>query len=152
MRLVRVLLAPVCTAALVAPVFATPAEAATAPLKFGKWVADPPGNDLPANNVKVNREYISVTNTTSKTIALTGYRVRDKKGHVFVFHKGTSLGAKKTVRVHSGSGKNTATDVYWKQGFYVWNNGGDTAYLEKPNKKLITTCTYKKNATGTRYC
>jgi hypothetical protein len=35
--------------------------------------------------------------------------------------------AHSTVTLHTGSGRNTASNRYWRQDGYVWNNSGDTA-------------------------
>ena len=45
-------------------------------------------------------------------------------------------------------GKNTATQPYLGQRWYVWNNDGDTAMLQRSGK-TINSFTYKVvNATG----
>ncbi|MFC6714512.1 lamin tail domain-containing protein [Branchiibius cervicis] len=143
MRLARVLLVPVCTAALVAPVIAGPGDAATPPLKFGKWFVDLPGTDK-ATAANLNKEYIVVTNTTTKAISLKGYRVRDYKAkHTYTFGTFT-LGAKKSVTLHTGSGKNNATNVYWNQRNFVWNNDGDTAQLLNTKSQTVASCKYVK--------
>lgn len=125
-----------------------PATAATAPLVLGRWVADPAGADKP-NNTYRNRETIAIRNTTAKPLKVAGYRVRDKQKHTFVFPRGYILGARKTVTLHSGKGTNTAGHVYWKQGQYVWNNTGDSAYLQTSSGKTLDTCTYRRGGTIT---
>lgn len=143
MRLSRVLLVPVCTAALVTPLVATPGEAATPPLKFGKWFVDLPGTDK-ATAANLNKEYIVVTNTTTKAIYLKGYRVRDYKAkHTYTFGAFT-LGAKKSVTLHTGAGKNNATNVYWNQRNFVWNNDRETAQLLNTKSQTVASCTYVK--------
>lgn len=133
---------------------ASPAQAAAVPLKFARFVADQPGNDLPVSKAKLNREYIQVTNTTAKAINLTGYTVRDNGNkHVYTFPKNFKLGARKTVTLHSGKGKNSATHLYWGMGgSYVWNNTGDTARLVNAKGKLAFSCVYKKVASGYKNC
>lgn len=32
--------------------------------------------------------------------------------------------------LYSGSGENTATDLYWGSGGAIWNNGGDTIIVK----------------------
>lgn len=127
------------------------ASAATPALKFGRWVADPSGKDV-RTNAHLNRETIAVTNTTRTAITVAGYRVKDKQGHTYVFRKGTKIGAKKTVIIHTGKGTNTAGHVYWNQGNYVWNNTGDTAYLQNTKGKTVFSCAYKKTASGAKNC
>ncbi len=130
----------------------TDAEAASA-LQFRTWVADPSGADRAGDNRQLNRETIVVTNTTSKTVKMAGYRVRDKQNHTFVFPKGFALKGGKSVTIHTGKGTNSSTHLYWKQGNYVWNNTGDTAYLlPATGSTKLDTCTYKKVSNGTKKC
>lgn len=156
MRRTVVALAAAC--ALVTTVSTTDvASAATRPVKFGKFVADYAGTkvaDLPITNTKLNGEYIQVTNTTSKAIVLTGYTVRDNGNkHTFRFPAKFTLGAKRTVTVHTGPGRNTSSDLYWGMTkSYVWNNSGDTARLYNAKGALVHQCTYVKVASGTKYC
>jgi hypothetical protein len=43
------------------------------------------------------------------------------------------------VKRHTGSGSNTATDLYWGQGGHVWNNTGtENAYLVDTTGAEIT--------------
>ncbi|NNG38042.1 lamin tail domain-containing protein [Flexivirga sp. ID2601S] len=134
-----------------------PAEAATPPLKFGRFVFNPAGTDRAGDNAQLNRETIVVTNTTARAIAVAGYRIKDAQNHTYVFPKGYTIGARKSVTVHTGKGRNTATDVYWNQTNYVWNNDrpGDTARLQKPTGAAVTSCGYSTAAqlrAGYRYC
>ena len=83
--------------------------AATPPLKFGSFRADPAGNDLPMSTAKLNGEYIVVTNTTSRAIVMTGYKVYDAgKKHTYAFPKGYAIAGRKSVVLRTGSGRNTA--------------------------------------------
>lgn len=146
--------ATIAAALAVAVPTAMPASAATPPLKFGTFVADPRGNDLPVSKTKLNTEYIVVTNTTRKTISLTGHKVYDYgRKFTYAFPRGYAIGAKKSVVLHTGSGRNTAAHVYWGQTrTYVWNNTGDTATLINAKGTKLTACTYKKVSTGLKAC
>ena len=151
-RILAVLAAVAITAAGL--VQATPAQAATPPLKFGRFVADQAGTDLPVSRTKLNAEYIRFSNTTKKSINLTGYTVKDAGSkHTFKFPKNYVIKPGKTVTLHTGTGKNTSTDLYWgmtKQ--YVWNNTGDTARLINSKGKVVHSCTYKKVKSGVKNC
>lgn len=143
----RALISLFAAAALVGGGMA-PAQAASA-LQFRTWVADPSGADRAGDNRQINRETIQVKNTGSKAISMAGYRIKDRAGHTFVFPKGFSLRAGATVTVHSGKGSNTSSHLYWKQGNYVWNNTGDTAYLSKPSGTRLDTCVYRSGGSIT---
>lgn len=74
-----------------------------------------------------NGEYVCFKNYELQTVDMTRWLVRDAAAHTYTFpsfllHPGA------TVKVHSGPGSNTATDLYWGRGL-VWNNDHDTVYL-----------------------
>lgn len=121
-------------------------------LSIGRLYFDPPGDDLPATNTKINKEYVVVKNTSKSSRNLAGFSIKDAANHTFVFPKGFTLKAGTSVTVRTGKGTNTSSTLYWKQGNYVWNNTGDTARLLTPGKAEVDTCTYKKNAKGWLDC
>ena len=46
------------------------------------------------------------------------------------------------MTVHTGSGTNTSSNLYWRSKAYIWNNTGDTAYLRKTVKTLKDPCSW----------
>ncbi len=46
------------------------------------------------------------------------------------------------MRLRSGAGTDTASDLYWGRGQAVWNNGGDTVYLYDAAWGLVDEHTY----------
>lgn len=117
-----------------------PAESAPA-VKFTGVQYDSPGDDT-GSNYSVNREWFRVKNTTGRAKLLAGWKVKDNTGYTFVFPSGYKLGAGKSVIVHTGSGSNGAGHLYWKQGYYVWNNTGDKARLITPGGTVVDTCSW----------
>jgi hypothetical protein len=125
-------------AALAALTVAAPGSAA---IRIVKIYFDPPGADTGSNS-SLNAEWIRLKNTGTKARALTGWRVHDRgRDHLYTFGTYT-LGAGKTVTIHTGNGSNTARNRYWRLDNYVWNNDGDKATLKKPNGTIIDTCSY----------
>lgn len=59
---------------------------------------------------------------------LDGWTLRDEDGHTYTFDD-YRLAGRTTVRVHTGSGRNTRTDLYQVRRGYVWDNNADTATL-----------------------
>ena len=56
---------------------------------------------------------------------------------------GITLGAGKTVKIHTGKGTNTSANRYWNQSWYVWNNsGGDSATLRTPSSAFVDKCAW----------
>lgn len=83
--------------------------------------ADASGND----NYNLNDEYVTIENTGSSTADLGGFTVSDEAGKTYTFGSIT-LAPGESVTLHSGSGTDSTTDVYWGRSSAVWNNGGDT--------------------------
>lgn len=116
---------------------AVPASAA---IKITKIYFDSPGTD-DGSNRSLNAEWVLIKNTGTSRKTLTGWTLRDTSSHVFKFPT-FKLGAGKSVKVHTGRGTNTATDLHWKLDEYVWNNDGDTAKLRKKDGSLVDSCSY----------
>src|SRR4051812_25340965 len=91
-------------AALLTPVGA--AQAATPRIMITKVYVNTPGSDTPATNTRLNGEYIVIRNTTTSTISLSGWTIRDKQstasGHIYKFASTVKIGAGKTITLHTG--------------------------------------------------
>lgn len=99
---------------------------------------DSPGND----NYSKEEEYVCLTNGGGQAADMTGWYLRDDYGWGYTFPQFT-LGAGATVRVRTGCGTNSATDLYWcKDGTAVWNNDGDTVFLFEAEGDLVTQYSY----------
>jgi micrococcal nuclease len=97
-----------------------------------------PGDD----NYSKEDEYICVTNQGASPVDMTRWWIRDKAGATYYF-PAFSLAAGASVRVRTGCGQPTSTDLYWcKDGSAVWNNNGDTAYLYNAQDALVNQLTY----------
>jgi len=80
------------------------------------------------DNENLEDEYFTLFNPTDTVIHLTGFRISDTANHEYQFPSFV-LGAGKSVTVRTGTGDDTATDLYWNNVGTVWNNDGDTLYL-----------------------
>jgi endonuclease YncB( thermonuclease family) len=99
---------------------------------------DSPGND----EYSKQEEYVCVTNRGTGTVDMTGWWIRDEAGAAYSFPP-FSLRAGASVKVRTGCGQDTATDLHWcRSGTAVWNNGGDTAYLYDSANLLVARLTY----------
>ncbi len=92
--------------------------------------------DISLSGDTLNDEYVDVTNDGSSILDMSGFALEDAAGNDYVFPDSFGLGAGETVRVHTGSGTDTGTDLYWGQGIPVWNNDGDTARVFDDNRVL----------------
>jgi len=86
-------------------------------------------------------EYVLLQNFSSAPQVLTGWTLRDLAEHTFTF-PGFTLPAGGTVRVWTGKGANTTTDLYWGSGTAIWNNNGDMAYLRDAEGNLVSEYAY----------
>jgi hypothetical protein len=127
---------------------AIPASAATVPVVYIHVIQySPAGSDVPVTTAKLDGEWVMLTNTTGKSVTLTSWTLRDAANHVYKFPK-FALAAHKSVEVHTGTGTNTAANLYWghkppASTSYVWNNSGkETAALKNASGKTIDTRSY----------
>jgi hypothetical protein len=117
-----------------------PTAQAAPVVRFTKIYFDSPGSDT-GSNYSLNAEWARVKNFSSKARILTGWTIRDPQGHVYKFPTFT-LRAGYSVTLHTGNGTNTATNLYWHEDNYVWNNSGDKAILRNRVGTLIDTCSF----------
>ena len=96
-----------------------------------------PGDD----NLNLNEEYVCFKNWGDTAATLSGWHVRDAYGHEYTFPTFT-LQAQGRVKLRSGCGSNTFTDVYWCLTGSIWNNDGDTVYLYNAARLLVDQYTY----------
>ncbi|WP_205650090.1 lamin tail domain-containing protein [Actinoplanes solisilvae] len=132
---------------------AKPVTPAAGSVVFNRIQYDSPGADSGSNG-SLNGEWFRLKNRTKSSINLKGWTVRDKQNIVFTFPSLTlKPGAQVVVR--TGKGKSSASTRYWGragQKGYVWNNGGDTAFLRTPANKQIDTCKWAKKSPGYTNC
>ena len=102
---------------------------------------NPPGEDRLAD------EYVCIINLNGQTVALTGWKLSDVAGHTHVFPR-FELGGGGRVRVHTGKGTDTQTDLYWQRGDAVWGNEGDTVRLVDSNDVMIDEQSYPRRPDG----
>jgi hypothetical protein len=125
--------------ASVSPGVAPAADAASC-VYITKVYFDSPGSDT-GSNTSLNAEWIRLKNRCTTNKSLSSWRIKDKAGHAYTFGTFT-LKAGYTVTVHTGKGTNTTSNRYWGQGWYIWNNTGDSAYLRNSAGTLIDSCTF----------
>jgi len=91
----------------------------------------------------LNDEYVTFQNVCNFSISLKGWSVSDAAWHIYQFGERTlSAGAK--ITLHTGSGDENVTDLYWGRSWPVWNNDGDTLYLRDVDDKIVTIESYAK--------
>lgn len=100
------------------------------------------------HNAQVNAEYVVVRNSAGNAKNVRGWFVREKKAkRTFTFPAFTLCGGC-SVKIHSGHGTNTATDLFWGRASAAWVDNGDTAILHRAGGLLQGKCVYPKPTGG----
>jgi len=98
---------------------------------------DPAGNDV----YNLTEEWVRISNNGS-TIDMSGWTLNDESNRTFSFPNGFILWANSNVTIRTGSGTNTASDLFWNSGSAIWNNDHDTAYLRNAIGELVANRSY----------
>ena len=93
---------------------------------------DAPGND----HQNLNEEYICFTSQSDNPVDMTGWSVNKKPDTWYTFPE-FILSPGESIRLHSGSEMDTATDLYWGNAQAIWRNVHDTVYLYDADGKLM---------------
>lgn len=89
-----------------------------------------------------NQEYLVFTNTGSNSLELSGWTVRNEEERTYQFPDGFTLRPNKTVTLHSGSGDDTDTDLYWDSDRAVWKNDSDTITVRNADGNTVLEKSY----------
>lgn len=114
------------------------AVASTAPARSCVAVSIPALDCAPQGEGQaLQGEYVQLQNDGRTSLAMKDWTLCDLDGiHCFVFADFT-LASGASVKVWSGTGVDTASDLYWAQKQSVWNNAGDVAILKDPEGRTI---------------
>ncbi|MFD5102732.1 lamin tail domain-containing protein [Streptomyces albidochromogenes] len=99
--------------------------------------ADSPGPENRSNR-SLNREWIEITNNHRQAVNLKGWTLRDRDGNRYRFDH-VRLAGRATVRIHTGVGRDTRTDLYMDRRHYMWDNRADTATLRNDRGRVVDT-------------
>ncbi len=95
--------------------------------------------DIGAPRENMNQEYVKITNSGKTSVNLKGWEIQDYGAkHTYIFSSRT-LGAKSSLTLKSGYGKDSGSTLYWNKNLFIWNNDGDTAYLYNAQGKLVSS-------------
>ncbi|RLM48096.1 MBL fold metallo-hydrolase [Haloarcula sp. Atlit-47R] len=116
----------------------TPAENTSGDLVVDRIRADAAGDDRD----NLNDEYVVFRNAGAAPLSIGGWTVADESGRTYAFPEGVTLGPDETVTLHTGSGTDTATDLYWGSERPIWNNGGDTVTVTDVDNETVLERSY----------
>ncbi|MFJ7270112.1 lamin tail domain-containing protein [Streptomyces sp. NPDC099050] len=150
MRKLSVIAAAVATGTL-AVLAATPAQAAeySSALKVRGVQYDAPGAD--SNSCSTGNtaaEYLTIKNySSSATVNLKGYVVKDATGNRFTFTANHYLQPGDFVKLRGGYGtESDANNVAYRGSCnFIWNNDRDTIHLYKPSGASADSHSYTKS-------
>ncbi|MGW2892660.1 lamin tail domain-containing protein [Streptomyces griseoruber] len=125
------------------------ARAPRAKVEISAVQYDSPGRDDRSNR-SLNKEWVELTNTTRQAVNLDGWTLEDASGHTYTID-GYRLAGRATVRIHTGEGRDTRTDLYQNRRAYVWNNDRDTATLSNHRGRVIDEESWGSRRHGGRH-
>ncbi|ARE79456.1 hypothetical protein B6R96_36130 (plasmid) [Streptomyces sp. Sge12] len=106
-------------------------------VEISRVQADSPGRDDRSNR-SLNNEWVEITNTSRDAINLRGWTLRDNDGNRYRFDN-VRIGSRATIRIHTGNGRDTRTDLFQDRRDYVWDNRSDTAILRDDRGRTVDT-------------
>ncbi|MFD7835308.1 lamin tail domain-containing protein [Streptomyces sp. NPDC059761] len=106
-------------------------------VEISRVQADSPGRDDRSNR-SLNAEWVEITNTTRDAINLRSWTLRDSDGNRYRFDN-VRINGRATIRIHTGSGHDTRTDLFQNSRDYIWGNQGDTATLRDDRGRAVDT-------------
>lgn len=86
----------------------------------------------------LNAEWVEITNNGRRGVDLDGWTLRDSDGNRYRFHD-YRLPGRATVRVHTGSGRDTRTDLYQDRRHSMWDSRSDRAVLRDDRGNIVDT-------------
>ncbi|GAA2460985.1 lamin tail domain-containing protein [Streptomyces glaucus] len=148
---IRLVVAALAAAGTLAALTAGPAQAAEydSALKVRGVQYDAPGRDSNSCSTgNTDEEYLTIKNYSStKTVDLKGYVVKDAAGNRFAFTASHSLQPGDYVKLRGGHGTDSDSRnvVYRDNCNFLWNNDKDTIYLYKPSGSRADVHAYTKS-------
>ncbi|MGW2826044.1 lamin tail domain-containing protein [Streptomyces sp. NPDC001443] len=94
------------------------------------------------SNYSLNREWVQISNYGSRDVNLNGWTLRDEDGHRYTF-RNVRLDGRSTVRVHTGIGRDTRTDVYQDRRGYVLDDRSDTLTLRNDRNRFVDSYSWR---------
>jgi hypothetical protein len=89
----------------------------------------------------LDEEYVCLENQGGLAADMAGWRIMDLADHTYTFGS-FSLPGGSLVKLRTGQGVNTATDLYWGLSVAVWNNDHDSVLLYDGGGLVVDQYTY----------
>lgn len=75
-------------------------------------------------------ETIAVANFGDSSVALLGWKLVDEEGHQFTFGQVTLFGEGAAILIHTGTGIDGPTDLFWGLDEAIWESGETATLLD----------------------
>lgn len=118
----------------VTPYTQAPAVSTEYSISISATQFDAPGDD----RQNLNGEWIQITNSGQNSVGMTGWMIFDDSGRQIYEFPSFTLNSGASVKVYTGKGSNSATELYMERGSPIWNNNGDTAILKDASGRVIS--------------
>lgn len=82
-------------------------------------------------------EYIVFRNSGAEMLDLSDWTIENEDGHTYQFPDGFTLEPDETVKLHTGEGEDTDTDLYWDSDRAIWKNDGDTITVRDESNTVV---------------
>ncbi|WP_406331285.1 lamin tail domain-containing protein [Streptomyces sp. NBC_00203] len=96
---------------------------------------DVPGRNHDTNR-SLNKEWVEITNNSRHGVNLDGWTLADEDGHTYTFHY-YRLAGRATVRVHTGEGRDSRSDLFQDRRHEFLDDHSDTATLRNDHGRFV---------------
>jgi len=87
---------------------------------------------------ELETEAVQIVNAGSDATALVGWKLVDLQGRIYTFAQVTLFGDGAGILIHTGAGRNSATDLYWGRSEAVWEPGELVTLLDGDDNIIAT--------------
>ncbi|MPY64560.1 lamin tail domain-containing protein [Streptomyces spongiae] len=96
---------------------------------------DAPGRDDNSNR-SLNKEWVEITNRSRHGVNLDGWTLADEDGRTYTFRH-YRLDGRATVRVRTGEGRDSRSDLFQDRRREFWDNRSDTVTLRNDRGRFV---------------
>lgn len=75
-------------------------------------------------------EAVSIINLGTRPVALQGWQLLDEQGHIYTFGQVTLFGEGAAILVHTETGQNGPSNLYWGLEEAIWQSGETISLLD----------------------
>ena len=86
----------------------------------------------------ISKEAVSIINNGDRPISLLGWKIIDQDGHEYTFGQVTLFGEGAAISVHSISGQDGLTALYWGNQEALWQSGETIALVDSEGTTRAT--------------